>query len=68
MVIKPRRIRWTGHAKFIVQGRNIYKILVGKPKKEKRPRRELEDNINECVTPSGTWLRIPSSGGLLRTR
>jgi len=30
-VIKPRRMRWVGHAVRMGELRNIYNILVGKP-------------------------------------
>jgi hypothetical protein len=41
--IKSRRMRWAGHAARMGEGRNVYRILVGRP--EGRPRRRWEDNI-----------------------
>jgi hypothetical protein len=31
MVIKSRRMRWVGHAARIGEGRDIYRVLVGRP-------------------------------------
>jgi hypothetical protein len=55
--------------------RNAYTILAGKPKGKKqlgRPRRRWEDNVNMCLTETGTedvdWIhlaRIITGGGLL---
>jgi hypothetical protein len=32
--IKSRRMRWAGHVACIGKGRNMYRILVGKPKEK----------------------------------
>jgi len=48
-VVKLRRMRWAGHVARIVEGRGVYRVLVGKPEGERplgRPRRRWEDNIN----------------------
>jgi hypothetical protein len=37
-VIKSRRLRWSGHVAYLVEMRNAYNILVGKPD-GKRPLR-----------------------------
>jgi hypothetical protein len=37
--IKSRRMRWAGHVARMAEGRNVYRVLVGKPE-GKRP---LED-------------------------
>jgi hypothetical protein len=40
--IKSRRIRWVGHVTSIGEGRNVYRVLVGKPEGKRplgRPRR-----------------------------
>jgi hypothetical protein len=34
--IKSRRMRWAGHVAWIGEGRNLYRVLVGKPER-KRP-------------------------------
>ena len=35
-VIKSRRMRWAGHAARVGEGRDVYRVLVGKPE-GKRP-------------------------------
>jgi hypothetical protein len=35
-IIKSRRMRWAGHVARIGEGRNVYRLLVGKPER-KRP-------------------------------
>jgi hypothetical protein len=46
--IKSRRVRWAGHVARMGEGRNVYRVLVGKPE-GKRPlerlRRRWEDGI-----------------------
>jgi hypothetical protein len=47
-IIKPRRMRWTGHVARMVEKRNVYRLLVGKPEGKRplgRPRRRWIDNI-----------------------
>ena len=42
------RLRWTGHAARMQEGRSVFKILTGKPTGKRllgRPRRRWEDNI-----------------------
>jgi hypothetical protein len=50
--MKSRRMRWTGHAARIEEGRGVYRVSVGKPE-EKRPlgrlRRRWKDNIKMHV-------------------
>jgi hypothetical protein len=44
-MIKSRRMGWAGH---VVQGKGVYRVLVGKPEGKRtlgRPRRRWEDNI-----------------------
>jgi hypothetical protein len=46
--IKSRRMRWAGHVARMGEGRNVYRILVGKPEGKRplgRPRRRWEDGI-----------------------
>jgi hypothetical protein len=46
--IKSRRMRWAGHVARVGEGRNVYRVLVGKPEGKKqleRPRRRREDGI-----------------------
>ena len=47
-VIKCRRMRWAGHVSFMGEGREVYRVLVGKPEGRRpvgRPRRRWMDNI-----------------------
>ena len=64
-VIKTRRMRWVGHVARTVEGRGVYKVLVGKPEGKRplgRPRRRLEDNIKmdleEVGRSCGDWLEL----------
>jgi hypothetical protein len=46
--IKSRRMRWAGHVAHMGEGRNLNRVLVGKPEGKRpleRPRRRLEDEI-----------------------
>jgi hypothetical protein len=46
--IKSRRMRWAGHVACMGEGRNVYRVLVGKSEGESplgRPRRRWEDGI-----------------------
>jgi hypothetical protein len=73
--IKSRRMRWAGHVACMGQGRNVYRVLVGKPEGKRplgRPRRRWEDGIKMDLGEIGwwvwsgfTWLRIGTAGGLL---
>jgi hypothetical protein len=46
--IKTKRMRWAGHVESMGEGRNLYRVLVGKPEGKRpleRPRRRWEDGI-----------------------
>jgi hypothetical protein len=46
--IKSRRMRWAGHVARMGEGRNVYRVLMGRPEGNRpleRPRREWEDGI-----------------------
>jgi hypothetical protein len=46
--IKARRMRWAGHVARMGEGRNVYRVLVGKSEGKRRlerPRRKWEDGI-----------------------
>jgi hypothetical protein len=74
-VIKAGRLRWAGHVARMVEGRGVYRVLVGKPEGKRplgRPRRRREDNIKMGLREIGIdgktgfgWLRIGSNGGIL---
>jgi len=78
MVIKSRRMRWTGHVAHTGEMKNTYIILVGKLEGNwplGTPRRWWEDNIrmdlgenNWKVWTGCIWLRLGTSGGPLWTR
>jgi hypothetical protein len=73
--IKSRRMRWAGHVARVGEGRNVCRVLVGKPEGKRpleRPRRRREDGIKMDLREIGwgvwsgfTWLRIGTVGGLL---
>jgi hypothetical protein len=47
-VMKSRRMRWLGHVTHMVEGRGVYRVLVGKPEGKRplrRPRHRWEDNM-----------------------
>jgi hypothetical protein len=47
-VIKWRRMRWAGHVARVVEGKGVYRVLVGKPEGRRpmgRPGRRWVDNI-----------------------
>jgi hypothetical protein len=62
-MIKSRRMRWAGHVARIREGRNFYRILVGRPDGKRplgRPRRRW------AMGRTGfSWLGIGSIGGIL---
>jgi hypothetical protein len=51
--IKSRRMRWAGHVACMGEGRNVYSVLVGKPKGKRpleRPSHRWEDGTTELVS------------------
>jgi hypothetical protein len=58
--IKSRRMRWAGHVARIREGRNVYRVLVGK-RPLGRPRRRWEDGVKMeigwGVWSGFTWLK-----------
>jgi hypothetical protein len=73
--IKSRRMRWAGHVARMGEGRNVYRVLVGKSEGKRpleRPGRRWEGGIKMDLREIGwgvwsgfTWLRIGTDGGLL---
>ena len=64
-VIKSRRMRWAGHVARIEEGRDVHKVLVGKPGGKRplgRRRRRWEDNIEmdlqEVGKGCGNWMEL----------
>jgi hypothetical protein len=73
--IKSRRMMWAGHVARIGEGRNMYRVLVGKTEGKRplgRPRHRWENGIKidlreivGGVWSGFTWLRLGIVGGLL---
>jgi hypothetical protein len=72
-MIKSRRMRWTKHVAQLVDKRNVYRILMGRPEEKRslgRTRRRCVDNIKMDLREMGVvWtvvisLRLRKSGGL----
>jgi hypothetical protein len=62
--IKSRRMRWEGHVARMGEGRNVYRVLVGKPEGE-RPRRKWDGirmDLREIVWGEGGGVDSPGSG------
>jgi hypothetical protein len=64
-VIKSRIMRWMGHVACMVEGRGVYRFLVGKPEGKiplGRPRCRWEDNIKMDVQEVGCvgmdWIEL----------
>jgi hypothetical protein len=62
--MKSRRMRWAGHVARMGEGRNVYRVLVGKPEGKgslERPRRRWEDGIKMDLTEIGwgvEWIQL----------
>jgi hypothetical protein len=64
-IIKLRRMRWAGHVACMLEGRGIYRVLVGRPEGKtplERPRSRWEDNIKmdlkELGIDGANWIRM----------
>jgi hypothetical protein len=74
-VIKSRRMRWAGNVARMGEGRDVYRILVGKPEGKSplgKPRRRWEDNNKIELQEAGcgvwnglSWLKIETGDGHL---
>jgi hypothetical protein len=65
---KSRRMRWMGHVANMGEGRNMYRVLVGKLEGERpleRPRRRWEDGIKLDLREIGwggvEWTHLAQS-------
>jgi hypothetical protein len=63
--IKSRRMRWAGHVAHMGEGRNLYRVLVGKPEGRRplgRSRRRWEDEIRMDLEEIGwggvEWIHL----------
>jgi hypothetical protein len=64
-VIKSRRIRWARHVACMGEGRDAYRVLVGRPESKRplgRPRCRWEDNIKMDLRETGinrvNWIQL----------
>jgi hypothetical protein len=75
-VIKLKIMRWAGHVAQMVEGRGIYRVVVGKPEGKRplgRPKHRWEDNIEIDLQEMGCrglwtvsiWFRIGTGVGHL---
>jgi hypothetical protein len=73
-MINSRRMRWAAHVASMVEKRNAYKILMGKPLGKKplgKHCRMWKDNIKmnlgvtEVVCNGPIWLRVGTKGEIL---
>jgi hypothetical protein len=58
-------MRWAGHVASMLEGRGVYRVLVGRPEGKRpvgRPRRRWEDNIKMDLVEIGidgaNWIRL----------
>jgi hypothetical protein len=63
--IKSRRMRWAGYVACMGEGRNVYRVFVGKPEGKRpleRPRRRWEDGIKMDLEEIGCggveWIHL----------
>jgi hypothetical protein len=71
--IKSRRMGWAEHVARMGEGRNMYRILVGKPEGKRpleRPRRRWEDGIKMYLREIGCrgvkWIHLAQDRDRLR--
>jgi hypothetical protein len=64
-MIKSRRMRWAGHVARMEEGRDVYRVLVRRPKGKRplgRPRRRWEGNIKmdlrEIEIDGANWIQL----------
>jgi hypothetical protein len=64
-IIKSRKMRWAGHVARMGEKRNVYRLLVGKPERNRplrRPRRKWIDNIKMNLLEIGlsvvAWIGL----------
>jgi hypothetical protein len=64
-VIKSGRMKWAGHVAHMEEGRDVYRVLIGKPESKRPlgiPRHRWEDNIKLDLRERGidgvNWIRL----------
>jgi hypothetical protein len=63
--IRSGRMRWAGHVARMGEGRNVYRVLVGKPEGKRplgKPRRRWEDGIKMDLREIGWGCGVDSPG------
>jgi hypothetical protein len=72
-VIKSRRMIWAGHVARMVEGRGVYRVLVGKPEGKRplgRHKCRWEDNIEMDLQEVGCggvdWIELAQDNGLIK--
>jgi len=71
-VVKSRRIRWEGHMARMGEGRDVHRVVVGKPEGRRplgRPRPRWEDNVKTDlreVGGGGEWMELAQDRDRLR--
>jgi hypothetical protein len=53
--IKSRRLRWAGHVARMGEGRNVYRVLVGKPEEKNHL---LDQGVDGRIGPKWTLGRL----------
>ena len=73
-LIKSSRMRWTGHVARMGERRDVCRVLVGKPERNRpfgRPRRRWEHNIKGDLQDVGCggvdWIELVQDGDRWRT-
>jgi hypothetical protein len=68
-VIKSRRMRWAVPVARMLEGRDVYRVLFGRPKSKRlleRPRRRWKDNIMMDLRETGidgaNWIQLAQDG------
>jgi hypothetical protein len=56
-VIESRRTRWAEHVARMVEGRGVYRVLVGRPE-GKRPLRRIKLDLREIRINGANWIRL----------
>jgi hypothetical protein len=65
--INSRRMKWAGHVARMGEGRNVYRVLVGKPEGKRplvRPRHRWQDGIKMDLRKIGWGCGVDSSGSV----
>jgi hypothetical protein len=63
--MKSRRMRWARHVARIGKGRNLHRVLMGKPERKRpleRPRRRWENGIKMDLRDFGWGCGVDSTG------